>query len=148
MSANITHLSDFTHMSTNISHLSGNTNISSDFQTSQFQTSQCTEMSVIFVFFTTSMHLNATSTMFVAYGATQYLPVIGQTRLRLGNQRGRRLDTTAYVTKDKDESLLGKEDAMALSILCQDLEGGPPLDHHHHSRTPSPAHTIKKQRYW
>ena len=54
MSANITHLSDFTHMSTNISHLSGNTNISGDFQTSQFQTSQCTEMSVIFVFFTTS----------------------------------------------------------------------------------------------
>ena len=83
-------------------------------------------------------HLNATSTMFVAYGATQYLPIIGQTRLRLGNQRGRRLDTTAYVTKDKDESLLGKEDAMALSILCRDLEGGPPLDHHHHSRTPSP----------
>ena len=84
------------------------------------------------------MLLDATSTIFVAYGATQYLPVIGQTRLRLGNQRGRRLDTTAYVTKDKDESLLGKEDAMALSILCQDLEGGPPLDHHHHSRTPSP----------
>ena len=54
MSANITHLSDFTHMSTNISHLSDNTNISGDFQTSQFQTSQCTEMSVIFVFFTTS----------------------------------------------------------------------------------------------
>ena len=54
MSANITHLSDFTHMSTNISHLSGNTNISGNFQTSQFQTSQCTEMSVIFVFFTTS----------------------------------------------------------------------------------------------
>ena len=54
MSANITHLSDFPHMSTNISHLSGNTNISSHFQTSQFQTSQCTEMSVIFVFFTTS----------------------------------------------------------------------------------------------
>ena len=49
MSANITHLSDFTHMSTNISHLSGNTNISSD-----FQTSQCTEMSVIFAFFITS----------------------------------------------------------------------------------------------
>ena len=54
MSANITHLSDFTHMSTNISHLSGNTNISGDFQTSQFQTSQCTEMSVIFAFFITS----------------------------------------------------------------------------------------------
>ena len=54
MSDNITHLSDFTHMSTNIGQFSGNTNISSDFQTSQFQTSQCTEMSVIFVFFTTS----------------------------------------------------------------------------------------------
>ena len=49
MSSNITHLSDFSHMFTNISHLSGNTNISSDFQTSQF-----TEMSVIFAFFITS----------------------------------------------------------------------------------------------
>ena len=72
------------------------------------------------------LRLEPTTTRFMAYGVKRDILMIDQADLWLRNRKGWQVHTTVYITKNQDESLLGKEDATDLGIIREDLDGGPP----------------------
>ena len=85
-----------------------------------------------------------TTKKFSAYGApsTQHLPVVARAKVTLRADRGAILTTYIYIVDDPHvESLLGREDGVALGILQITPEGTVPP---HHTTTPPSADTINR----
>ena len=70
------------------------------------------------------MHQNRTR--FVPYGPETSLPIIGKAKVVLQCQAGKKISTTVYVVKGQSESLLGKSDGKALSIINIQPKGREP----------------------
>ena len=65
-----------------------------------------------------------TSKRFRPYGTTYHLPIKGKAKVILKSMNGAQIETWVYVVDDKKEqSLLGKEDAMRLGIVTIQLNG-------------------------
>ena len=65
-----------------------------------------------------------TSKRFRPYGTKYLLPIIGKARVRLQAENGATIKTWVYIVKDqKEQCLLGKEDALRLGIVTINLGG-------------------------
>ena len=60
---------------------------------------------------------------FRPYGTSVRLPVMGKVKVTLKARAGAKINTTVYVVKDQEESLLGKKDGRRLGIITIDPEG-------------------------
>ena len=60
---------------------------------------------------------------FRPYGTSVRLPVMGKAKVVLKARAGAKINTTVYVVKDQEESLLGKKDGRRLGIITIDPEG-------------------------
>ena len=60
---------------------------------------------------------------FQPYSTDEEVPIIGKCKATLKNKGGWKHETTIYVVDGGEESLLGKEDALALGIIHLDKVG-------------------------
>ena len=67
-----------------------------------------------------------TSVKFRPYSTNMTVPLLGSMDLKLTNNRGKTHLTRVYVKKGQEESLLGKEDAIALGLLKLSKDGDYP----------------------
>ena len=70
--------------------------------------------------------LRHTNVKFRPYSTDQVVPLLGSMDVKLMNSRGKLHYTRVYVTKGQRESLLGKEDAIALGLLKLSKDGDYP----------------------
>ena len=70
--------------------------------------------------------LRHTNVKFRPYSTDTTVPLLGSMEVQLTNNRGKVHNSTIYITKAQEESLLGKEDAIALGLLKLSKDGDYP----------------------
>ena len=72
------------------------------------------------------MKLRHTNVRFKPYSTDTTVPLLGCMDVKLTNNKGKSIKTKVYVTEGQTESLLGKEDGIALGILKINPDGDEP----------------------
>ena len=67
--------------------------------------------------------LKRTVRKFRPYGTAATLPVMGKATVRLRARAGATIKTTVFVNNGKENSLLGKSDAVRLGVVVIDIRG-------------------------
>ena len=93
-----------------------------------------------------NMTLRPTNVRFKPYSTDTTVPLLGCMEVKLANNKGKAIRSRVYVTQGQSESLLGKEDGIALGILKIDPDGDAPDEDEERVRciTPEPLDDVIK----